>query len=98
MIKKLIKWLFESQKQADKLDDQLYKIGISLSPIKESTKNFLDYSVGLDIILEDVDLPEDIDEERLFEDFYYGTDFETFWAEYGEVFIKYKFERVADSE
>lgn len=30
MIKKLIKWLFESQKQADKLDDQLYKIGISL--------------------------------------------------------------------
>jgi len=86
MIKKLIKWLFESQKQIDELDDQLDKIGISLSPLKESRKNILDYSVGIEIILAEIDLPEDFDEERMFEDFYYGTDFETFWAEYGEVF------------
>lgn len=86
MIKKLIKWLFESQKQVDELDDQLDKIGISLSPLKESRKNILDYSSGIDIILEDIDLPDDIDEERLFEDFWYGTDFENFWSEYGEVF------------
>lgn len=86
MIKKLIKWLFESQKQVDELDDQLNKIGISLSPLKESRKNILDYSVGIEIVLENIDLPEDFDEERMFDDFYYGTDFDQFWDEYGEVF------------
>lgn len=86
MIKNLIKWLFESQKQIDELDEQLNEIGISLSPLKESRIHILDYTVGIDIILEDIDLPDDIDEERMFEDFLYGTDFEQFWAEYGEVF------------
>lgn len=92
MIKKLIKWLFESQKQVDELDEQLDKIGISLSPLKESRKNLLDYSVGIEIILAEIDLPEDFDEERMFEDFYYGTDFDQFWAEYGEVFENHKVE------
>lgn len=86
MIKKLIKWLFESQKQIDELDDKLNAIGISISPLREARDNFMNYSNVLEIILEDIDLPEDFDEERLFEDFWYGTDFENFWSEYGEVF------------
>ncbi len=86
MLKELIKWLFESQKQADELDNNLNKIGISLSPMRESRKDFLAYSRGLEIILENIALPKDMDEERLFDDFLYGTDFDTFWDEYGEVF------------
>lgn len=86
MIKNLIKWLFESQKQIDELDDKLNAIGISISPLREARDNFMNYSNVLEIILEDIDLPEDFDEERLFEDFWYGTDFENFWSEYGEVF------------
>ncbi len=86
MLKELIKWLFESHKQADALDEKLNKIGISLNPLKESEKNFLDYSRGLDIILENINIPEDFDEERMFDDFFYGSDFDAFWAEYGEVF------------
>lgn len=86
MIKNLIKWLFESQKQINELDDKLNAIGISISPLREARDNFMNYSNVLEIILEDIDLPEDFDEERLFEDFWYGTDFENFWSEYGEVF------------
>ena len=86
MIKKLIKWLFESQKQIDELDDKLNAIGISISPLREARDNFMNYSNVLKIILEDIDIPEGFDEERLFEDFWYGTDFENFWSEYGEVF------------
>ena len=86
MIKNLIKWLFESQKQIDELDDKLNAIGISISPLREARDNFMNYSNVLKIILEDIDLPEGFDEERLFEDFWYGTYFENFWSEYGEVF------------
>lgn len=86
MFKELIKWLFESQKQADELDVKLHNIGISLCPLKESEKNFFDYSRGLNIILDNIDIPEDFDEERMFDDFFYGTDFDAFWNEYGEVF------------
>lgn len=86
MIKKLIKWLFESQKQIDELDDKLHKIGISISLLREARDNFTNYNNALEIILEDIELPEEFDEERMFEDFYYGTDFDQFWAEYGEVF------------
>ena len=86
MIKKLIKWLFESQKQIDKLDDKLNEIGISILPLREARDNFTNYSNALEIILENIDLPEDFDEECMMEDFYYGTNFEQFWAEYSEVF------------
>lgn len=86
MLKNLIKWLFESQKQADELDDKLNKIGISLCPLHESKKDFFDYSKGMSIILKDIVLPDNFSEERMFEDFFYGTDFDAFWNEYGEVF------------
>lgn len=98
MMKKLIKWLFQSQKQIDELDERLNAIGISISPLREARGNFTNYNNALEIILEDIELPEDFDEERMMEDFWYGIDFEAFWSEYGEVFIKHKFERVADAE
>ena len=92
MTKKLIKWLFQSQKQIDELDERLNAIGISISPLREARGNFTNYNNALEIILEDIELPEDFDEERMMEDFWYGTDFEAFWSEYGEVFVNHKVE------
>ena len=53
---------------------------------KCAENSFLNYYNAIEIILDYINLPEDIDEDRMFEDFLYGTDFDVFWAEYGEVF------------
>lgn len=86
MLKNLIKWLFESQKQIDELNDKLDKIGINITALREPTNNCTNYANALEIILEGIELPDDFDEERMMDDFWYGTDFDAFWAEYGEVF------------
>ena len=86
MLKELIKWLFDSQKQIDELDNKLEKIGVTISILREPHNNFTNYGNALEIILKNIDLPENFDDERIMEDFWYGTDFDAFWSEYGEVF------------
>lgn len=86
MLKNLIKWLFESQKQFDELNNKLDALGIDITPMASTRDDFTNYGNALRIILDGMDLSDEFDDERIMEDFWYGTDFEAFWAEYGEVF------------